>query len=724
MNQNPLENRKESSGAEVETKNVADIESLNEAEEAELGADLKLLFEFPYGPENGQISWRIVEKFGERAIPYILKNLDKGMNTYYTVGKFLDTLVTDKTAPLVLQAIQEKKIGIAYGALAAAKGKEKTVKGIESLLINYEIQPMNRGDFCKMLEALGETGVDSASLSIAQFYEKLCANKEYAAVAKKHLEQSGTNLHAVDAYDVVRALGKLGGIKSQKLLEHFAKDGDEHIRNYAKKFLSGELYLGKPLKWIIENPANKMEYYCTESDVDLEDDSWDEWGKDLSQYNYDDPDIEDNFQEELDSSDMLEDETEYPPLPESLGTQGEWTRLVDPETVNGEEVSTKLMEYLRGQDNAFELLGSIRPFDQDYPNMAEYFQKRDRSDTLTTALCLEALRSILRVPNYKSLREAVDELNDFAITWNNKGEDEEVAKNAGRLSKITTDFSLGVEGIRQEDMRLPESALPFKLWHEGMQRSRDIQPFTDLLRKKLEPYFAEQALRLVTGRSNTNIIRDLLRRTVKLFSLYREISDTDVPLYKNASDRLRKIGRDKDKIFYGRDADYFYYAIKALQFGQKGEVKPKKIYINTMLKNVLEDSSGKDLELRDRIIAYLLQEKVPADALHIDSGFSGSVPEAVIRALDPDLNEDEINERIKLLSSHRMDREEISGRDEGTIISVESRSKHYGTITGIVRDEKNGKLRVVYNKPDPWREIEAWVIDQAVIRHFAPKNNT
>ena len=119
-------------------------------------------------------------------------------------------------------------------------------------------------------------------------------------------------------------------------------------------------------------------------------------------------------------------------------------------------------------------------------------------------------------------------------------------------------------------------------------------------------------------------------------------------------------------------------------------------------------------------MAYLLQEKVTADAVHIDTGFSGSVPEAVLQNLNPELKPEEINERIKLLKSSHAGRESVVG-DETAVDLIENRPHAYGDVTNIQRDEKTGRLKVVYHKEDSWKELEAWVVSQAVIRYFAPK---
>jgi hypothetical protein len=106
---------------------TAELQELSGAEEEEVAA----LFEIcgttmveGASKQAREAEWEIVQRFGERAVPFLLDHAEQ--YPYVRISNFLDTLVTERTAPLVLKAMQEKKVFPFDGALAAAAGKEKT----------------------------------------------------------------------------------------------------------------------------------------------------------------------------------------------------------------------------------------------------------------------------------------------------------------------------------------------------------------------------------------------------------------------------------------------------------------------------------------------------------------------------------------------------------------------------------------------------------------------
>ncbi len=657
---------------------------------------IKLESSFDTTIKKREYEWQVVQQFGERAVPYIL-NLPKETHPE-KINKleFLNTLVTQKTAPLVLKAMQDGRVSIYEGALAAAKGKDKTALGLAELLVNLKLpNETARSDHFALLEALSVVGTDETVPYIIKFYENLMRNEQYTKMVKSWLKKIGVDLYKEDAKDVVIALARIGKGKARQVLEKLAKSGDGNIKPYAHEALLGRLYLGNPYEFKIKNPRKllpKNDFYSQGFDPDLETSPADLYKEDK------------NF---------------WPKKPEKL-TQSAEVEFLGHSREMTENDSEVLKEYLHGRVDVWKTLGALSS--KPEAESLKDFPKNKTGEALAAATVFELFKSLTHLPDYTALRNSLNELNIKNKAWVAElemelGESLQFTKGVKTGDFYLKNFQHYVASFVQEDFRLPRSAEGFILWHEKLSKERNIKPFSELFSGKMEPILINRMFNAISGGTLSKYSPDATFDQIKhMLGLYRNIDTNDVPVYKQAAQRLKEVAKDRPQVFYGRDADYFYYAVKAEGFGVSGNKKPRKVYINRLLKDYL---NSPDSEERQRILAYLLQEKVTEDALHIDTGFKGSVPEAVLRALNPKLSEEEINEKIKLLESRVVGRESMFGG--GVVEHIEDRPHQYGDIRGIKRDEKTDRLKVDYYKADSWKELEAWVVSQAVIRYFAPR---
>jgi len=669
------------------------IEPLTPEEEKDLGLLLeKIRNPLGFSPANqkGEYKWQIVEKFGERAVPYLINIFESEKLSWLSkinINEFLNTLVTAKTAPLVLKAMQEGKIDFLSGALAAAEGKDKTAEGLADLLFKIEWpNSSGRGYHISLLEAVSVCGVDEMSPKIVDFYKKLRSDQNYV----KYIKSAGNDLYKADAYDVVCAISRINGPISKRLLEDLVENGDGYIKTPAQEALDGKIYISKPTKFLIEDPG-KIEM------VEESPDYYFGWDNDV-----DEPKPANREENITDHG--------YWRKPGTLTQSYEINFLADVPESGREGIERLIGQYLDGKKEILETLGALMGH-PEFKSLTD-FPKEKIEEALKAAAYFEGCRAITKLPNFEDAKKALETASEEMRVWAN----ESSADSQPALDYINLLDNVFSEYIK-EDFRLPESANSFILQHKKLKREKNIKTFTDNFYLKTKCIFIENMREAVSATGNFTSARDLFFRIQHAIKLYREVAAQDIPVYETAKEKLRAAHKNKKMVFYGRDTDYFYYAVKAARFGLYDNKKLKKVYVNSVLSDVLNNP---DSEMRQRVMAYLLQEKISADAIHIDTGFFGSVPEAVIKGLNPSLNNAEINSRIKLLESRRYERENI-GLGSDAVNIIEKRPHNYGDIIDIERSPVNGRLRPKYFKEDSWKQLEAWVVSQAVIRHFAPK---
>lgn len=270
-----------------------------------------------------------------------------------------------------------------------------------------------------------------------------------------------------------------------------------------------------------------------------------------------------------------------------------------------------------------------------------------------------------------------------------------------------------MEGKPADD-KLPQSADPFFVYHEGFKKMRRVPAFTELLTEKIRHI---AALRLANPTNHEYHVR-MQGEFKKQTDLYRAVEEQDVPVYWEAQENLDEAGANRLAVF-GRDGKYLFTALKADNFGTDKRT----------LKYVLVTRNIKESESRETIARYLSQQGVDLDFHFVDTGYRGSIPELAIESLASaggiEIPSEEVDERIKLLSSSTMGRQALGARHarrtrqdvvhviEGRPLPIESPSNYEIT--------EDGKLVPEEQTTDISTQLSAWVVEHAVMRNFAPR---
>ncbi len=282
---------------------------------------------------------------------------------------------------------------------------------------------------------------------------------------------------------------------------------------------------------------------------------------------------------------------------------------------------------------------------------------------------------------------------------------------------------------------IPESANSFLITHPSTKRVREVADFRDLLAEKIKWYIANdlhhnlQSIQLKienVGTEDEKIVpvsgpsfgrlKSIIEEYKRGIELYKKVEQSDVPVYWEARESL--VFDSKRNVVFGRDGRYFFTALKASEFGQRRSVQKYVVITSPM-------ADRYDQRRRNLATKYLQQNGITLDFNFIDTGFNGSIPEFAIRALaDADnihLSADEVNGKIKLLSSSHPRRAEIA-RWSGlsSVRKIEDRPKSIERPLDLVLDE-HGKVYPAIN-PNPVKEqLRAWVVEHVSFRNFAPK---
>jgi len=229
-----------------------------------------------------------------------------------------------------------------------------------------------------------------------------------------------------------------------------------------------------------------------------------------------------------------------------------------------------------------------------------------------------------------------------------------------------------------------------------------------------------------------NLNKDIDRILTEGFKRYIKIHEVDVPLYDKLYqefDNLRETGRYPLEVFLGRDGIYAYLGRRAQdvarrrKLGVEGRKKLKEI--------------GEILEIHPQYTVYpryfrdninhetkkqfLQQEGISPDAdpLFYDTGYTGTIPEQIMRVMDFD-NED-IERRIRLLSARSVHRR-VKGIPENArseiIEYIEHNAKLEETAEGLLVEEKTGKIRHIAKPTSPEEQFYFMMVKQAVGRHY------
>ncbi len=229
--------------------------------------------------------------------------------------------------------------------------------------------------------------------------------------------------------------------------------------------------------------------------------------------------------------------------------------------------------------------------------------------------------------------------------------------------------------------------------------------------------------------SQKDKIRDIIK---KGYEKYLKIYEIDIPLYDklyDEFDRWREAGRYPLEVYLGRDGVYAYIGRRAQDAGRRSKVgKERRIELR---------EGGEIIEIHPKYLiypryfrdyikpevkrAFLEQERIfpEMDPLFYDTGYTGTIPEQIMRIMNFD--SEEIDQRIRLLSAQEATRR-VRGIPENVrsqiIEYIEHNAKIEKSAEGLLFDSESGKIRPIAKPEDPEEQFYFMMIKQAIARHY------
>jgi len=263
--------------------------------------------------------------------------------------------------------------------------------------------------------------------------------------------------------------------------------------------------------------------------------------------------------------------------------------------------------------------------------------------------------------------------------------------------------------------------------------SAKMTPLLDNIRAFVARYFVQSVEGDVARLSEIgNLTNNLDRIIAEGFRRYIKVHEVDVPLYDKLYeefDNLRETGRYPLEVYLGRDGIYAWIGRRAQdvsrrrKLGLEGRKKLKE--------------AGEVLEIHPQYTVYpryfrdninyetkrqfLEQEGISPDAdpLFYDTGYTGTIPEQIMKVMD--FEQEDIEKRIRLLSAPSVHRrvKGISENARSEIIEyIEHNAKLEETAEGLMIDEKTGKIRHISKPTNPEEQFYFMMVKQAVTRHY------
>ena len=253
------------------------------------------------------------------------------------------------------------------------------------------------------------------------------------------------------------------------------------------------------------------------------------------------------------------------------------------------------------------------------------------------------------------------------------------------------------------------------------------------IRSFVARYFVQSVEGDVTRLSEIgNLSNDLDRILAEGFRRYIKIHEVDVPLYDKLYeefDNLRETGRSPLEVYLGRDGIYAYIGrhsqdvARRRKLGLEGRKKLKEmgevVEIHpqyTVYPRYFRDNLNQETKRQ-----FLEQEGISPDAdpLFYDTGYTGTIPEQIMKVMD--FSQEDIERRIRLLSAPSVHRR-VKGIPENArseiIEYIEHNAKTEETAEGLIIDEKTGKIRHVAQPTNPEEQFYFMMVKQAVARHY------
>lgn len=227
--------------------------------------------------------------------------------------------------------------------------------------------------------------------------------------------------------------------------------------------------------------------------------------------------------------------------------------------------------------------------------------------------------------------------------------------------------------------------------------------------------------------------KDSVERIVQEgYRRYLKIYEVDIPLYDKLYeefDHWRESGRYPMEVYLGRDGIYAYIGRRAQDATRRSKVGREKreqlraegevVEINP--KYLVYPRYFRDNINYDTKRAFLEQEQISPDMdpLFYDTGYTGTIPEQIMRVMG--FVQADIEERIRLLSAPSAKRR-VKGIPENArseiIEYIEKNAKTENTAVGLLQDEKTGEIRHVASPTDPEEQFYFMMIKQAISRHY------
>jgi len=260
-----------------------------------------------------------------------------------------------------------------------------------------------------------------------------------------------------------------------------------------------------------------------------------------------------------------------------------------------------------------------------------------------------------------------------------------------------------------------------------------MTPLIDNVRAFVARYFVQSVEGDVTRLSEiVSLSSDLDRIIAEGFRRYIKVHEVDVPLYDKLYeefDNLRETGRYSLEVFLGRDGIYAWIGRRAQdvarrrkmglegrkklrEMGEVIEIHPQYIVYPRYFRDNLNYETKRQ---------FLEQEGISPDAdpLFYDTGYTGTIPEQIMKVMG--FEPEDIEKRIRLLSAPSVHRrvKGISENARSEIIEyIEHNAKLEETAEGLIADEKTGKIRHIARPTNPEEQFYFMMIKQAVARHY------
>ncbi len=282
----------------------------------------------------------------------------------------------------------------------------------------------------------------------------------------------------------------------------------------------------------------------------------------------------------------------------------------------------------------------------------------------------------------------------------------------------------------------------------GNKRREQAQPIEDPFLKSQVAYLEELASRTVEQHKNKypflspfgkeDFDKRILEKTVRslhhrlkkrngmtgpltedqkgsLTRVLQEVYENHVPAY---TDMFRELDERKPalEVYLGRDGAFMYYARRAQLWARGESTKGRVVYLN--YPRGIQDESFSVEErrkyLKDRGITDV------SNAIFIDTGYRGSIPEHILKVVFGIESIDEINKRILLIESTYENKRQVRrSRESGSDVGViEGSPMLTSTARGLYKHAGNNKLTPYASPHDAVTIFLHEAIKFLCMRHF------